>query len=402
MNALPRQSVTLASERIDRVLYFSLGFGGLVFLVLALAPASAQIPVQSPLEGVPLLLLLGALCAVFLGAAAFAPIRMLRVAASAYIGAFTLALALWCPLLEADRIPGMGAPWPLSIITIATSCAAIAWPRAWAWGYLFLACAGGGFLRYCSDVRVPPLLAIEDFFYMLLISTVFASLIHVTRDAGRQQDEAAASAHAKAAKAAERRARGEQRARFGALVHDDVISTLLVAAHADGSMREDTRAYARRALTRIAEARRPNQARGTVSATECAAQLRAAADVPGAPSATVTVATSLPIPRSVMRALGEALGEALRNSIRHAGAEGRPVHRQVVAVIDDAGIRVSVRDDGVGFSLQRIPPERLGLRVSVVDRMARVPGGSAEVVSRPDEGTRVHLAWSRAEAGRER
>lgn len=400
MNPSPRRSVPLASERVDRVLYVSLGFGGLIFLLLALAPASAQLRVLSAAEGVPLLALLAALCALFLAAAAFAPIRMLRVAASVYIGVFTLSLAVWCPLLQADRLPGMGSPWPLSIIAVATSCAAIAWPRAWAWGYLFLVCAGGGLLRYCSDVRVPPVLAVEDFFYMLLISTVFAALIQVTRDAGRQQDEAAASAHSNAAKAAEARARGEQRARFGALVHDDVISTLLVAAHADGSMREDTRAYARRALARIAEARRPQQTRGTVSAAECAAQLRTAADVPGAPGATVTIATSLRIPRSVVHALGEALGEALRNSMRHAG--GPTVQRRVSAVIDDAGVRVSVHDDGVGFSPQRIPPERLGLRVSVIERMAGVPGGAAEVVSRPNEGTRVHLTWSRVEAGRER
>lgn len=402
MKPSPRQSVTLASERIDRVLYFSLGFGGLIFLVLALAPAGAQFPLQSAVEGAPLLVLLAALCALFLVVAAFAPVRMLRVVASVYIVVFTVALALWCPLLEADRLPRMLAPWPLSIIAVATSAAAIAWPRRWAWGYLFAVCAGGGVVRYVSDVRVSPLLSVEEFFYMLLISTVFAALIQVTRDAGRRQDEATASAHSKAAKAAETRARGEQRARFGALVHDDVISTLLVAAHADGSMREDTRAYARRALARIAEARAPHHRLGTVSAAECAAQLRAASDVPGAPSPTVTTETSLRIPRTVVQALGEALGEALRNSIRYAGQHGRPVQRRVAAVIDDDGVRVSVHDDGVGFSPQRVPPERLGLRVSVIGRMSRVPGGGAEVISRPNEGTRVQLTWSRAGAGRER
>lgn len=402
MKPSPRQSVTLASERIDRVLYFSLGFGGLIFLVLALAPAGAQFPLQNEIEGVALLVLLAALCAAFLAVTAFASLRMLRVIASVYIVVFTVALALWCPLLNADRLPRMSAPWPLSMIAVATSCAAIAWPRRWAWAYLFVACTGGGIVRYYSDVRVAPLLAVEDFFYMLLISTVFAALIQVTRDAGRQQDAATASAHSKAAKAAETRARGEQRARFGALVHDDVISTLLVAAHADGSMREDTRAYARRALTRIGQARAPHRSRGTVSAAECEAQLRAASDVPGAPSATVTTSTSLRVPSAAVQALGEALGEALRNSIRHAGSEGRPVQRRVTAAIDDDGVRVSVHDDGVGFSPQRIPPERLGLRVSVIGRMLRVPGGAAEVISRPGGGTRVNLAWSRAAAGRDR
>lgn len=394
MTPSPRLSHSLASERIDRVLYFSLGFGALVFLALALAPATTQFAVQSPLEGAALLSLLAALSAVLLALAPVAPIRTLHIVASAYIVVFCVALALWCPLLRVDRLPGMSAPWLLSIITIATSCAATAWPRRLAWGFLFLVCTGGGVLRYCSDTRVPPVLAVEDFAYMLLISTVFAALIQVTRAAGRQQDAATASAHAEAGKAAEARARGEQRARFGALVHDDVISTLLVAAHADGSMREQTRAYARRALARIAEVRGPDDTAGTVSPEECAARLRAAADVPGAPTMMVTTATSLPVPAAVAQALGEALGEALRNSMRHAGGT-RPAHRRASAVIDDAGVRVTVHDDGVGFALNRIPPERLGVRVSVIGRMAAVPGGAAEVTSRPNEGTRVRLTWTR-------
>ena len=129
--------------------------------------------------------------------------------------------------------------------------------------------------------------------------------------------------------------------------------------------------------------------------SECAARLRAASDIPGTPPLAIAIKTTRPVPASVVESLGEALGEALRNSMRHAAPDGRTVHRTASAVIDRDGIRSVIGDDGVGFSLQRIPPERLGLRVSVIGRMTAVTGGNASVTSRPHEGTQVALVWTR-------
>jgi signal transduction histidine kinase len=58
---------------------------------------------------------------------------------------------------------------------------------------------------------------------------------------------------------------------------------------------------------------------------------------------------------------------------------------------------VTVQDDGRGFDPAAIPVERLGVRTSILDRMATV-GGSADVVSRPGAGTRIELAWGSPEA----
>jgi signal transduction histidine kinase len=52
-----------------------------------------------------------------------------------------------------------------------------------------------------------------------------------------------------------------------------------------------------------------------------------------------------------------------------------------------------VRDRGPGFDLSAIPPDRRGLRESVLGRMER-HGGSAEIHTRPGEGTEVELVMS--------
>ena len=49
-----------------------------------------------------------------------------------------------------------------------------------------------------------------------------------------------------------------------------------------------------------------------------------------------------------------------------------------------------VRDRGKGFVLDEVEPGRLGVRESIIGRMARV-GGKAEVHSTPGEGTEVAL-----------
>ena len=49
-------------------------------------------------------------------------------------------------------------------------------------------------------------------------------------------------------------------------------------------------------------------------------------------------------------------------------------------------------DDGVGFDRSAVPTERLGVRRSIIERMAAVDG-AAEVFSAPGNGTRVMLVW---------
>ena len=58
---------------------------------------------------------------------------------------------------------------------------------------------------------------------------------------------------------------------------------------------------------------------------------------------------------------------------------------------DPAGVRITVRDTGAGFDLDRVPHDRLGIRASIFARVAAV-GGTSSIESDPD-GTTVRLEW---------
>jgi signal transduction histidine kinase len=83
-----------------------------------------------------------------------------------------------------------------------------------------------------------------------------------------------------------------------------------------------------------------------------------------------------------------AAREAIVNAAKHAGDAG-PV--RVYAEVDESGIEVFVRDRGQGFDPDTVPPDRQGVRESIIGRMERA-GGTAEIRSIPDGGTEVGLA----------
>jgi signal transduction histidine kinase len=100
------------------------------------------------------------------------------------------------------------------------------------------------------------------------------------------------------------------------------------------------------------------------------------------------------VPESVATALAFAVREALANVARHAGTgeawvEVSPV---IEAGADRGGVEVTVRDRGAGFDPALVDPARLGLRRSIVERVADW-GGQAAVRSAPGDGTVVTLRW---------
>lgn len=91
-----------------------------------------------------------------------------------------------------------------------------------------------------------------------------------------------------------------------------------------------------------------------------------------------------------LRPVVAAAREAMTNAAKHAGT-GRV---DVYAEVDDRAVSVFVRDRGVGFDPDAVPEDRMGVRNSIVDRMAR-HGGTAEVRTQPGEGTEVRLRLQR-------
>jgi signal transduction histidine kinase len=100
------------------------------------------------------------------------------------------------------------------------------------------------------------------------------------------------------------------------------------------------------------------------------------------------------VPGAVSTALAYAVREALANVAAHAGTAEAWVEVGPVAgpAAGPAGVQVAVRDHGTGFDIAAVDPARLGLRRSIVERVADW-GGQAAVRSAPGVGTVVILRW---------
>jgi signal transduction histidine kinase len=83
----------------------------------------------------------------------------------------------------------------------------------------------------------------------------------------------------------------------------------------------------------------------------------------------------------------------MMNSLQHAGTSAETITRRlVISGHGDEGVAIDVVDDGAGFDQRRIPTERLGLRVSIKERVAQA-GGLVTIESAPGEGTAVRIRW---------
>lgn len=96
--------------------------------------------------------------------------------------------------------------------------------------------------------------------------------------------------------------------------------------------------------------------------------------------------TRVLLPQHVLDAFLFAMSECLENVRRHSGMKNAHV-----TITEDASmVRAMITDAGRGFTLEAIAEQRLGLKDSVMGRLAEV-GGSARVFSAPGAGTTVLL-----------
>jgi signal transduction histidine kinase len=102
------------------------------------------------------------------------------------------------------------------------------------------------------------------------------------------------------------------------------------------------------------------------------------------------------LPVNVAEAVYSATVQAMVNSMQHAG--GADVGRSLAIRGGSplATVHIVVADTGRGFDSQEVPAERLGLRVSIRERLSKV-GGHARIESEPGEGTTVTILWPSSE-----
>lgn len=322
-----------------------------------------------------------------------APNRIPVCAALAAVG-ILLATILWLPAWDGAVIDdAVRGTWLSAFAGLAGLCAALVWRppitltiqfcASWAAALidqlgLFGAAASPSDVVYAGTWAF-------GFAALLCAAVIMALRTGAVLDATRDSLERTA------AEAAAAQARGHERSRFDALIHDRVLTTLLATSRPDTDRRlaDDARA----ALLELDFAAMDSGRGERISATLFAQQLTAVV-VDTADDAAVTIGMddrAATYPAVVTAALGGATAEALRNSIQHAGPGAQ---RCVVVELRWSVARVVVSDTGIGFDTRAVAPERLGIDVSIVARMAKLGGGRSEVVSDPGTGTTVVLEWA--------
>ena len=180
------------------------------------------------------------------------------------------------------------------------------------------------------------------------------------------------------------RAREEEHRRVAAHLHDSVLQTLsLVQRQAHDPVAVAHLAHRQERALRAWMAGRPESGPDTLaSALEAAVE-----QVEGDERVEVGITLNGDRP---LDAAGDELVAAAREALRNAARHAPGAAIVMFAEIDASSAAVYVRDEGPGFDLGGVPPERRGVRDAIVGRMAAI-GGQAAVESELGEGTEVTL-----------
>lgn len=177
--------------------------------------------------------------------------------------------------------------------------------------------------------------------------------------------------------------REEERADMTAHLHDGVLQTLaLIQLHFEDPSTVFTLARGQERELRewLYQERSTSDRSVSAGLKQIAAEVE---DEHGKPIEVVTVGDAHPSAQT--DALLDATRQALVNAVTH-GSE--PVSLYCEAT--DTTVEVFVRDHGEGFDIDTIPPDRLGIRESIIGRIKR-RGGTVEIVSRAGWGTEVRM-----------
>ena len=381
----------ISSARVDvAIARIASGFGAL-FFVLSLVPLAEQARNLTPVWTVSTVAILSVglvipLIGSFLGWRSSWSAMTVAVA-------YPLAALSWPMAVVDPAAAPVEGFWLQQILVVALVMAVISLPLAGTVLYVVLVPV------LVASVRVLPAgggaridLVVLDAVQGIVIGGLIAIFSATIRDAAASVDRARHTALVRYAQAVREHAAEVERVAVDAIVHDSVLTTLLTASRADGPD-EYPRVVemSESAIRRLDDARRSDpSADDLVTSAALAARLRGigAALVPPVP-VRVGRLPDHAIPRRAAEALVSAAEQAMMNSLQHAGD---PAERWAILRESGSAFELEVGDTGIGFDPAAVPIERLGVRLSIIDRVTSA-GGRAEVLSTPEGGTRVVLHW---------
>ncbi|MDN4472272.1 ATP-binding protein [Demequina zhanjiangensis] len=381
-----------AAERMLRNIYLSCGLGGLVFAGLLMPNALSQLEHLRPVYGIATIVV-GLLAPISLAVlATWAPITVMRRLAGAIVIVFAL-LHLTFPLGLVDGLGSLdAAPWLQGINALHAVIATVVWQNRLVWLYGFAQAPVVMFTQMAARPE-SDMLAFQDAIGGMLYSLILMGTSLAVVRAATAVDEAARDAREQAAAQASATTREREQTRINAIVHDDIMSVLYAAGTPAPPPGVEERAS--EALGEIDALAADDAGARSYMPEELVAMLRATAleechDV----ELHASWSGDEPIGSDVAVSISEALAESLRNSLRHAGPVDE-VRRTVDVEASPEVVTVVCEDDGAGFERSSISERRLGIRVSIIERMRGLDGGTAEVSSGVGSGTVVTLIWRR-------
>ena len=235
---------------------------------------------------------------------------------------------------------------------------------------------------------------IEESSYTLLFALCFGALLLLLRNQAADADTANQLASEAAAEQARVDALEREQLRLDALVHDRVLTTLVLAARAN-NRDDEVVAYqlANQALGDLGKMRSASGAAepGVTVASLFSALKATIGWMTNEFEVLIDSSNDTPVPATVSAAITEATLQAVSNSLQHAGP--RTKLRQVRLKSQKRGMKLVILDDGKGFRPSNIPQNRLGVRVSMIGRVEKV-GGRLFINSHLGKGTTIIMDWT--------
>ncbi|NYF11574.1 signal transduction histidine kinase [Leifsonia sp. AK011] len=288
-----------------------------------------------------------------------------------------------------------GIHWLNYLITVATAMAAIAFTWRIATGYLVLTSV------IYSTIRATPVggnagweLAVLEGMYALILGGAVLIIVTMLRQAASSVDAAQATALERYSHAVRQHATEVERVQVDSIVHDSVLTTLISAARAYTPQAKELAAtMAGNAIGHLRDAAGASpEDDTTVRFTTLVDRITEAASSLSSPwELRVRSIGTASLPVQSADAIYAATVQAMVNSLQHAG-EGNVTRWVAIRGVRPGGIEVVIADTGAGFRLADIPTERLGVRVSIIERVANAEG-RAVIQSAPGEGTIITIRW---------
>jgi signal transduction histidine kinase len=381
----------IGTRRIEMLLAGMVSLFGLLFAATTLPAIAAEWPQLAP--ALSLMVAVAVYGSIAVGALAALLHQWTRPVFCAIGIIYLGALALW-PLSTGGDYTGQTTPWLFALAGVPCALVVVAarWPVSV--GYVLVVSVSIAAERLMpSGGAATVSTALLDASSAVEVGVALLLVVNAVRRAARDVDSAQGAALSRYADAQIDEATESERVRTDALVHDSVLTTFLSAA---GAHTAEAQALAARMAVHtmgvLSRATVASSVGPKVALGELLGRIRAdAGDVADNFGFEAQQVRDHFVPENVADAIVSAAVQAMTNSVKHAG--GPDVPRSVlIKGGSDGAVCVHVADEGRGFDPSKVASERLGLRVSIIERMSRV-SGAVDLHTALGEGTEFILSW---------